>query len=156
MPLRETDASDTDGLREIGRRRLDRKRGRLLDGVEDDRRARRGDAGDRAQPVAEQPAQRLGVGGADLREKAVLAGDLMDLEHLGDGGDGRGGVRGSGLLVGSDEDEREQRQSDGLRIEAGGVALEDAALLELADPLEDGGGREPDLAGDLGVRRPRV
>src|SRR4029079_19494127 len=50
-----------------------------------------------------------------------------------------------------DEDEGEQTQPEGVRIETGLVAAQDAAGLELAQALEHRRGRHVDLAGDLSV-----
>ena len=77
----------------------------------------------------------------------------MDLEDLGDLGDEIRRDRLARPILVAHEDERQERQADGVRIDAGGVALDDAALLEFADPFEDRGGRKVDLPGDLGIRR---
>ena len=58
--------------------------------------------------------------------------------------------------LGLDEDEGEEAALDGDRIKTSGVAENHAALLELADPLQDREGRHLHSARDLGIRRPGV
>ena len=65
-----------------------------------------------AEPLAQQAAERVRVGGADLDEEAVLAGDVMHFEDLGDRGDAARGVRfGPRLFVGAHEDVGEQAEA---------------------------------------------
>jgi hypothetical protein len=59
-------------------------------------------------------------------------------------------------LVGAHEDERRQPQPIGFRVHARRVALDHAALLQLADALQDGGRRHPHLPRDLRVGRAGV
>ena len=66
----------------------------------------------RPMPVAQQAPERFGVLRADLREEAVLAGDVVDLEHLGDLGHPVRGLLRPGRIAVAHEDEGEQRQLD--------------------------------------------
>ena len=62
------------------------------------------------------------------------------------------GVTGFGMFSEGDEDEGFDAQSDLLVINDGSDSL-DSARSELLDPSEGGGGRKPETAGELDVRR---
>ena len=88
-----------------------------------------------------------------FEHEIVLAGDVV---HLGDLGnfldglskplDGLAFVEGEG-----DVDEGDELSSQPLGVKDGDVALNDAAFLEDADPLEDAGRAEADSFGEVGV-----
>ena len=68
-----------------------------------------------AEPVAQELAERVGIGRAHFDQQAVLARDVMDFENLGDLGDElRRPLVARPLLV-AHEDERQKRQADRLR-----------------------------------------
>src|SRR6187200_2264917 len=129
----------------------DRQQRALLHRAEDDGRARRAHCGDGAEAVAEQTAEVFGIAATHFHQVAVLAGDVVDLQDLGDLGQKLAGVGRADALVDPNEDEGEQTQPEGVRIETGLVAAQDPAGLELAQALEHRRGRHVDLAGDLGV-----
>ena len=83
-------------------------RERFLDGFEHDGRARRRDARHRRNLAAQHLSQMLGVLGADLQQKAVLAGDVMDLEHFRDLRQRLRRRLLGAVLVGPDRDKRQQ------------------------------------------------
>src|SRR5262245_33583421 len=138
--------------REMGERQL----AGFLERAEHDDRARRADGRDRAEALLEDAREVVGVGGTALDEIAVLAGDVVDLEHLRDRREALAGSDRVDRVVAADEYEAEQAQLHGLRLETHLVAGDDAVLLELLDALEDGRGRHAELACDLGVRDARV
>src|SRR5262245_53128951 len=69
--------------RAVAAGRRDRQRRRLLPALQDEDGARRGDALDARELLAQERMHRVGVGHADLEQVAVLAGDVVDLEHFG-------------------------------------------------------------------------
>src|SRR5512143_1249027 len=134
----------------------DDERRRLLDRVEHDEGARTRDRLHAAKSFAKHAAEVLRVDGAHLDEIAVFASDVVDLEHLGCLGDRLRHAVGSVRIGRPHEHERQQAEADGGRIDQRGVTAHDAALLELADALEDRRRSQPDLPCELGVRRPAV
>ena len=111
----------------------------LLDRFENDRRPRRPDALDRSDSLAEDLGQVLRIAGADLQQKAIIAGDLMRFEYFRDRGQRVAHPRFAGPVRGPDCDEGEQPLIERPGIEHGHVVADDAACLELAKTLEHRG-----------------
>ena len=94
----------------------------------------------------------LGVVRAHLDEIAVVAGNVVDLEHLGELGQRLSDpILGAGLVAANGH-EGEQSEAQGLGIDLGGVAAEGAPGFELADPLEHRRRGESDDPGNLYLR----
>jgi hypothetical protein len=77
---------------------------------------------------------------------------VVDLENLGELGHTVRRLLCPGRIAVAHEDEGEQRKLDRRGIDARAVSLDDVALLELADPFEDGRRGKVHLSGDLGIR----
>ena len=99
----------------------------------------------------------LRIAGAHLQQETILSRDVMYLEHLWNRREPR---RGLTFLVAdhvrSNGDESQHPQVDDVRVDERHVTRDGAACFELANPLQNGRGREPDRFGDLGLRHPGV
>ena len=104
---------------------------------EDDRRARRADGADRPEALAQQPAQALRIRKANLRQIAVLAGDVMNLLDLGDLGQQLTGAAIANALFRADEDIGEKVEPESFRIDPRLVALDHPLKLQLTDALQN-------------------
>jgi hypothetical protein len=145
------------------RRHVERERRAFLHRAEHDRRARRAHALDAAEPRLEQLAEVLRVAGANLDQEAVVAGDVMNLEHLRRLGELPANPVLTGDFGRADRDERQHPQVGRPRVDLGGIALDDAARFELPHPLQHRRRREADFPGDFHLvmrpwpcRRPRI
>src|SRR5688572_31633717 len=98
----------------------------------------------------------FGISRAHLEEVAVLASHVMHLEHLGKPSERlRNLVLGAGL-VRADRHEGQHAEPERLRIEQCGVAGDQPARFQLADPLENRRRREAYGSGDIGLCLPGV
>src|SRR5690606_28958331 len=149
------DDSLTNGLRS-GRRGIQPQQRALLLRLQYDRRTRRADRVDPADPLPKETTQRLGVPDPDLHQETVLARNVMHLLDLRGRREAPRPLRRSDALVRTDEDERQQVVTQCTRVQHRRVAPNDPTLLQLPDPLVDRRGRHPHLACDLRVRCPRV
>ena len=70
---------------------------------------------------------------------------MVHLQDLRDLGEQLRRRDSAGPVVRSDERESDQAELDRVGIDSRGVPLDDSLLLELPDPLEDGGRGEADL-----------
>ena len=99
----------------------------------------------------------LGVARAHLEQQAIVARNVVDLEHFRNRCQAR---RDATFFVADDadpdRDERQHAQVDGVRIHERDVASENPSHFQLADPLHDGGWREADSLGDVGLGDARV
>ena len=86
---------------------------------------------------------------------SVRPGDLMHLLHAGKSGQtfAEGAVGGR---IDLDKHEGGQPLAEGIRVEANLVSLNDTALFELANALQNRRWRHPHLAGDLGIGNTRL
>ena len=91
----------------------------------------------------------LSISGANLQQVAVIARDVMQLEHLralrqrvGDAAVSRG-------LLGSDRHKSQHRLIEGVGIDEGGIPTDDAARFELANALKDSGRSQPNNSGNV-------
>jgi two-component system, cell cycle response regulator len=96
-------------------------------------------------------AQGFGVRHARLDQIAVFASYMVYLEYLRDFREGLTDSPGADPLLGPNQYERGQAQAYGGGIDLRGVALNDTPLFQLANPIEYGGGRHIEAAGDIGV-----
>ncbi|SNQ50733.1 hypothetical protein FRACA_5180002 [Frankia canadensis] len=100
-----------------------------------------GDAGGGADAL--QEGLQVGrAGDADLEQVAFVAGDAVAGLDLDDVGEAVGGVVGGARVDRGDRDEGGQGQSDLGGVDERRVGGDDAALLQAADALMDGGDRQ--------------
>ena len=124
----------------------------LLRGGEDDERSRLAHPADRVQLLDEELAERGHVLDPDLEQKRELAGDMVAFEDLVEVADR---LDETGLEFGMfDEylDERRDVLAQLPLVQERDIAADDAAALELPDPLVDGGRGETDRLGQLRLR----
>lgn len=98
----------------------------------------------------------LGIPRANLDQIAIVAGDMVDLENLSAVGEQPAHVVVPEWFLTPDGDEGERPLVDDVRIDLRRIAFDDTASLELPDPFKNGGGRQPDVAGDVGLGFPSV
>ena len=98
------------------------------------------------------------VSGLDLEHKIVIPGDVVDLGDLGDFEDSFAESLNWLALVENqrDMDDGDELATEALGVEDGDVVLDDAALLENADALEDARSTEADRFGEVGVGNPPI
>ena len=105
---------------------------------------------------AQDLAEMLRIAGPHLQQKAVLAGDVMDLEHFGDLRQRLRRRLLRAVFAGAHGDKGQQRAIGDVRIDRGDVFADDAPRFELAHALQDGRRRQAHGLGDVGLGRPRV
>ena len=98
----------------------------------------------------------LGIPRPNLDQVAVLAGDMVDLEHFSAVREQTADVVVTEWFLTPDRDEGESPLVDDVGIDLRRIAFDDTASFELPDPLENGGRRQPDVAGDVGLGFPGV
>ena len=98
----------------------------------------------------------LGIACANFDEIAVLAGDMMDLEDLRAVGEQTAHVVVSERLLALNRDEGKHPLINDVRIDLRRIAFDHSASFELPDPFEDGGRRQTDIPGDVGLGFPGV
>jgi hypothetical protein len=89
------------------------------------------------------------VGGGDLEEKVVAAGEVVALAYFFEGLH----VVEEAVVVlagATHADEGEDFEAEGFAVDVDGVSAEDADFLHLTETLTGGGGREADAAGEFG------
>lgn len=128
----------------------------FFDGFEDDCRARGSDAGNAADARPQHRSKMLGVPRANFDQIAVLARDMMDFEHFRQPRQLAGDVVVARRLLAANSDEGEHAAIDDPRIDVGGIASNDPPRLEFSEPLQNGRRRQPDGAGDIHLRLPRI
>lgn len=98
----------------------------------------------------------LDIARANFDQIAVLAGDMVDLEHLSAVREQSAHVVVPEWFLTPDRDEGERPLVDDVRIDLRRIAFDDTASFELPDPFKDGRRRQPDVAGDIGLGFPGV
>ncbi len=98
----------------------------------------------------------LGVAGPDLQQVAVVARDVMELQHLWTLRERPRDAIVAGRLFALDRHERQHRLIDGMGVDEGGVTPDDPSAFEFPNPFEDGGRGQSDGAGDFRLRYPSV
>ena len=99
----------------------------------------------------------LGVARAHLEQQAIVARNVVDLEHFRNRCQARRDVTFFVADDGDpDRDEGQHSQVDCVRIHECDVAGENPTRFQLADSLQDGGWREADNLGDVGLGDARV
>lgn len=95
----------------------------------------------------------LCVSRANLDQVAVVARNVMDLQHFRAIGQRLGYALIGRSLVAPDCDERQQAQAKSLRVDLRTIAANDASCFEFPDSLENSRGSEPNRSGnvDLGL-----
>src|SRR5262245_55525500 len=146
-------AAPSSGARSRG---AQRQSSGFFDGREHDGRSSRPHRADRADLLPQKPPQVRGVLRPDLQEIAILAGDIVQLLHLGQRRQLASRPMTPDPVVGPHKDEGGQAQTDRGRVDANLVAQDDALLLQLRKALEDRRRNQADASSDFGVRRPRV
>ena len=101
--------------------------------------------------MTEQLPEMLSVARADLEEIAIVAGDVMDFEDLGDAGQFNGRRHVGAVLGAPDGNEREHASIDDVRVDQRYVIPDNALGFELSQPLEDGRWRQTNGFGELGL-----
>jgi hypothetical protein len=81
---------------------------------------------------------------------------VVDLEDLGYLREALRRLDSARAIVRPHERVRDEGEANGMRVDSRRVPLDHSLLLELADALEDGRGRETNLPGDLGIRNPGI
>src|ERR1700722_17915521 len=117
-----------------------------------------GPGGDAAQgaDLVQQILQRDRGRDPHLEDVVLVSGDAVAGFDRGEMFQPLGQVIRGGGVERLDRHESGQRQPDVFRVEHRGVALDDAVLLEPADPLVHGRHREPGLPAQLGEAHPPV
>ena len=112
-----------------------------------------GDAGDRREFLHQQVFQLLAIADDDLEQVVVFAGDVVAFEHVGELADAVAEDVDvfAGVALEADVDKTEQVKAELFAVEQRSVALDEACLFQAAQAGVDGGGREVQAAGQLGV-----
>src|SRR5258708_39096987 len=90
----------------------------------------------------------LGVARADLEQVTVVAGDVVQIQHLGALRQRMRDAIVAERLLAPDGDESQHRLLELTRIDQGGVALDDPPAFELANSLQTSGRGQHSDPGD--------
>ncbi len=98
----------------------------------------------------------LGIARADFEQQAVIAGDVMNLEDLGNGRERLRDARFAGPVGRAQGHKSQQPLIERFRIEMCRIVADHAASFELAEPLENSRWRKAHNPCDLSLRNPGV